>query len=353
MDNTDLPTSPADRPLLSVVVPAYNEEAVLAAFHQRLTAVFDALADYRSEVIYVNDGSRDATQRIIDELCAGDERAASVDLSRNFGKEIAMTAGLDHARGDWIVMIDADLQDPPELIPAMLAKAAEGFDTVFARRTHRDGESALKKATAAAFYRVMDQLSGKVKIPRDTGDFRLMSRRAVDALLELREQHRFMKGLFAWVGFPSVALDYRRDPRAAGDTKFNYWKLWNFALEGITSFTIGPLKIATYMGLITAALAFLDGLWIIGKTLFLGEVVRGYPTLMVTMLFLGGVQLFFIGVIGEYLGRIFDETKGRPLYFAQGWKPARIHQNRSSEAALTSRKETTDELPRPVVEGPA
>ncbi|TJZ77369.1 glycosyltransferase family 2 protein [Chitiniphilus eburneus] len=352
MENACLPIGPAASPLLSVVVPAYNEEAVLATFHARLAAVFDTLSDYRCEVIYVNDGSRDGTQRIIDDLCARDGRAASVDLSRNFGKEIAMTAGLDHATGDWIVMIDADLQDPPELIPDMLAKAAEGFDTVFARRTHRDGESALKKATAAAFYRVMDQLSGKVKIPRDTGDFRLMSRRAVDALLKLREQHRFMKGLFAWVGFPSVALDYRRDPRAAGDTKFNYWKLWNFALEGITSFTIGPLKIATYMGLLTAAFAFLDGLWIIGKTLFMGEAVRGYPTLMVTMLFLGGVQLFFIGVIGEYLGRIFDETKGRPLYFAQGWKPARNHGHRSSEAGSLSRREMEDDQPRHLVEDP-
>ncbi|UXY15703.1 glycosyltransferase family 2 protein [Chitiniphilus purpureus] len=311
------------KPLLSVVVPAYNEEAVLGQFHARLGAVFDSLPDYRCEVVYVNDGSRDRTQAIIDALCNADPRTASVDLSRNFGKEIAMTAGLDHAHGDWVVLIDADLQDPPELIPALLAKAAEGYDTVYARRTHRDGESAAKKATAAVFYRLMDHLSGKVRIPRDTGDFRLMSRRSVDALLKLREQHRFMKGLFAWIGFPSTALEYRRDPRAAGDTKFNYWKLWNFALEGITSFTIGPLKIATYLGVTTAALAFLYGLWIVAKTLLWGENVQGYPTIMVTMLFLGGVQLFFIGVLGEYLGRIFDETKGRPLYFAQGWRPAR------------------------------
>lgn len=315
------------RPLLSVIVPAYNEEAVLAIFHSRLAAVFDGLPDMRCEVVYVNDGSRDRTQAIIDGLCEADPRVASIDLSRNFGKEIAMTAGLDHAGGDWVVMIDADLQDPPELIPALLAKAAEGYDTVYARRTHRDGETLLKKATARGFYRLMDRLSGKVRIPRDTGDFRLMSRRAVDALRQLREQHRFMKGLFAWVGFPSAALDYRRDAREAGESKFNYWKLWNFALEGITSFTIGPLKLATYLGLTAAGLAFAYGLWIVIKTLVWGDTVRGYPTIMVTVLFFGGVQLFFIGVLGEYLGRIFDETKGRPLYFVQGHRAARQTQD--------------------------
>ncbi|MFZ2268792.1 MAG: glycosyltransferase family 2 protein [Azonexus sp.] len=314
--------SAAQKPLISVIVPAYNEEAVLAAFHARLSALFHQLPAYRCEMIFVNDGSSDRTQEIIDELCACDRRVASVNLSRNFGKEIAMTAGFDHARGDAVIVIDADLQDPPELILDFVSEWEKGFDIVYAMRTHRDGETWLKKATASAFYKVMDQLSGKVKIPRDTGDFRLMSRRSVDALLQLREQHRFMKGLFAWVGFPSKAIKYRRDPRAAGETKFNYWKLWNFALEGITSFTIAPLKFATYLGLLTASLAFVYGLWIIGKTLFLGHDVPGYPSLMVTMLFLGGVQLFFIGVLGEYLGRIFGETKQRPLYFVQGHSPS-------------------------------
>ena len=310
------------KPLISVVVPAYNEEAVLANFHARMSALFDQLAGYRCEMIFVNDGSRDRTQAIIDELCARDTRVASLNLSRNFGKEIAMTAGFDHARGDAVIVIDADLQDPPELILDFVREWENGFDIVYAMRAHRDGETWLKKATASAFYKVMDQLSGKVKIPRDTGDFRLMSRRSVDALLQLREQHRFMKGLFAWVGFPSKAIKYRRDPRAAGETKFNYWKLWNFALEGITSFTIAPLKFATYLGLLTASLAFVYGLWIIGKTLFLGHDVPGYPSLMVTVLFLGGIQLFFIGVLGEYLGRIFGETKQRPLYFVQGHSPS-------------------------------
>ena len=312
----------APKPLISVVVPAYNEEAVLAAFHTRMSALFDQLPAYRCEMIFVNDGSSDRTQAIIDELCTRDTRVASVNLSRNFGKEIAMTAGFDHARGDAVIVIDADLQDPPELIFEFVREWEKGFDIVYAMRSHRDGETWLKKATASAFYKIMDQLSGRVNIPRDTGDFRLMSRRSVDALLQLREQHRFMKGLFAWVGFPSKAIKYRRDPRAAGETKFNYWKLWNFALEGITSFTIAPLKLATYLGLLTASLAFVYGLWIIGKTLFLGHDVPGYPSLMVTVLFLGGVQLFFIGVLGEYLGRIFGETKQRPLYFVQGHSPS-------------------------------
>lgn len=310
------------KPLISVVVPAYNEEAVLNAFHARMSALFEQLPGYRWEIVFVNDGSTDQTQRIINELCAQDGRVASVNLSRNFGKEIAMTAGFDHAMGDAVVVIDADLQDPPELIREFVSEWENGFDIVYATRTHRDGESWLKKATASVFYKVMDRLSGKVKIPRDTGDFRLMSRRSVDALLQLREHHRFMKGLFAWVGFPSKAIKYRRDPRAAGETKFNYWKLWNFALEGITSFTIAPLKFATYLGLLTSSLAFLYGLWIIAKTLILGQDVPGYPSLMVTMLVLGGIQLFFIGVLGEYLGRIFGETKQRPLYFVQAYTPA-------------------------------
>jgi glycosyltransferase involved in cell wall biosynthesis len=309
--------------LISVVVPAYNEEAVLDAFHQRMSTLFDTLAAYRCEMIFVNDGSRDGTQAIIDRLCDADPRVAAVNLSRNFGKEIAMTAGFDHARGDAVVIIDADLQDPPELIVDMVREWEAGYDVVYAKRTAREGETWLKKATASAFYRLMKRVS-RVAIPQDTGDFRLMSRRAMDALLQLREQHRFMKGLFAWVGYRTKAIEYRRDPRAAGETKFNYWKLWNFALEGITSFTIAPLKLATYLGLATAGLAFAFGTWIIVKTLVFGEVVQGFPTLMVTILFLGGVQLFFTGVLGEYLGRIFNETKNRPLYFTQDVRPSRI-----------------------------
>lgn len=310
------------KPLISVIVPAYNEASVLEAFHQRAAAVFQRLDGYRWELLFVNDGSRDATQSVIDGLCARDERVGSVQLSRNFGKEIAMTAGLDHARGDAVVIIDADLQDPPELMEEFLRHWQDGFDVVYATRTERSGETWAKKSSANLFYRLMSRLS-HVEIPRDTGDYRLMSRRAVDALLRLREQHRFMKGLFAWIGFPSRSVEYRRDPRAAGSTKFNYWKLWNFAVEGITSFSTAPLKMATYFGFVVSLIAFGAGVWIITKTLLWGEAVQGYPSLMVTMLFFGGVQLFFIGILGEYLGRIFVETKGRPLYLVQGYQPAR------------------------------
>ncbi len=250
-----------------------------------------------------------------------DPRVAIIDLSRNFGKEIALTAGLDHARGDAVIVIDADLQDPPELIPELVAKWQEGYDVVYARRTARDGETLLKKTTAKLFYRFIQGIN-RVKIPADTGDFRLLSRRAVDALKQLRETHRFMKGLFAWIGFPQVAVNYRRDPRFAGKTKWNYWQLWNFALEGITSFTITPLKIATYVGLFTACGSFAYALFVIYKTLAYGDPVQGYPSMMVVVLFLGGVQLMTLGVIGEYLGRMFNETKRRPLYFINSFQPS-------------------------------
>ncbi|HVS27613.1 MAG TPA: glycosyltransferase family 2 protein [Burkholderiales bacterium] len=306
--------------LLSVVVPAYNEEAVLPQFHSRLSAVL-AKISAPAEVIYVNDGSSDGTLDALNQLKKNDERMAIVDLSRNFGKEIALTAGLDHASGDAVVVIDADLQDPPELIPEFIRYYHEGCDVVYAQRVVREGESALKKATAYAFYRLMQRMS-KVKIPEDTGDFRLLSRRAVNSLRRLREQHRFMKGLFAWIGYPQKAVPYQREPRAAGESKWNYWRLWNFALEGITSFSTAPLKFATYIGLVTSLAAFVFAAVIIYKTLAFGEPVRGYPSLMVVILFLGGVQLFTIGIIGEYLGRMFNETKRRPLYIVKDYSPA-------------------------------
>lgn len=305
---------------LSVVVPAYNEQEVLPEFHRRLSAVFDQLPDADCEVVYVNDGSRDTTLAVMEGLQSADPRVSLVDLSRNFGKEIALTAGLDYALGDAVVVIDADLQDPPELIPALIDGWFKGYDVVYARRTVRDGESAFKKLTAHAFYRVAQSV-GRVKIPADTGDFRLLSRRAVNSLGKLREQHRFMKGLFAWIGYPQLSVPYRRDPRFAGETKWNYWKLWNFALEGITSFSIGPLKVATYLGIFVSLLAFIFAVLIIVKTLMWGDSVRGYPTIMVTMLFLGGIQLMAIGVLGEYVGRMFNETKNRPLYFLNCYTP--------------------------------
>ena len=313
-------TAGAER--LSVVVPCYNEQEVLPEFHRRLAGVLEALG-LPWEVVYVNDGSRDGTLGVMRGLQAACPQVAVVDLSRNFGKEIAMTAGLDACVGDAVVVIDADLQDPPELIPQLVAEWRAGFDMVYARRDSRLGETALKKATARVFYRVIGKLS-RVSIPADTGDFRLMSRRAVDALLQLREQHRFMKGLFAWVGFPQKAVLYRRDPRFAGDTKWNYWKLWNFAVEGITSFSTVPLRLATYCGIGIAFIAFIYAGWIFYKTLAYGESVKGYPSLMVVLLFLGGGQLIGIGVLGEYLGRMFNETKNRPLYFLNEHLPSSL-----------------------------
>lgn len=316
--------------VISVIAPAYNEQEVLPAFHKRLSAVFDNLS-CELEVVYVNDGSSDGTLEVLRELRSHDPRVSIIDLSRNFGKEIAMTAGFDHACGDAVVVIDTDLQDPPETIPEMIRYWRDGYDVVYAQRTARDGETWLKKATAAAFYRVIQRVS-RVKVPQDAGDFRLMSRRAVIALNKLREQHRFMKGLFAWIGFPQKALPYKRDPRFAGETKWNYWKLWNFALEGITSFTITPLKIATYLGILLSFGAFAYAAAIIYKTLMFGDPVRGYPSLMVVVLLLGGIQLAVLGIIGEYLGRMFDETKNRPLYFLQGLDLSRTAEMQKSNA---------------------
>lgn len=306
---------------LSVVIPVYNEVDVLPEFYRRMADVARGV-DGQVELIFVDDGSIDGSLQILHDLSAVDPRVAVLELSRNFGKEIAMTAGLDHARGDAVVVIDADLQDPPELIPEMISHWRDGYDVVYAKRTARVGESFLKKSTAYLFYRVIGSLS-RVSIPRDTGDYRLLSRRAVDAVIELREQHRFMKGLFAWIGFAQKEVPYERQIRHDGTTKWNMRSLWNFAMEGITSFTILPLKIASYIGFLTAVGAFIFGLFMILDTLLFGNPVQGYPSLMVVMLFLGGVQLMAIGVIGEYLGRMFDETKGRPLYLLKDYRPAK------------------------------
>jgi glycosyltransferase involved in cell wall biosynthesis len=309
--------------LISIVVPAYNEAEGIAEFNRRLSGVRAKLRE-RSEVIYVNDGSRDETFVMLQRLRKRDPTIAIVNLSRNFGKEIALTAGLDHSRGDAVIVIDADLQDPPELIPTLIKRWREDeADVVFARRSSRDGESWFKKVTAYGFYRVINAVSAHT-VPLDTGDFRLLSRRAVEALTMFRERHRFMKGLFAWIGYRQVAVPYERDRRLAGATKWNYWRLWNLSLEGITSFTIAPLKMATYIGLLTAILAVLYGTYIIGLTLLFGNPVAGYPSLLVIMLFLGGIQLLSLGIIGEYLGRVFNETKHRPLYLVDTLLPSQL-----------------------------
>jgi polyisoprenyl-phosphate glycosyltransferase len=312
----------APLPSLSVVVPLYNEEAVLPEFHRRLGAVLDALPG-PAEILYVNDGSSDTSLAMLRQLHAADARVAVIDLSRNFGKEIAMSAGLDHAQGDAVIVIDADLQDPPELIPDMLRVWTQGCDVVLMRRKSRAQESWLKQATARAFYRAIGRM-GTIDIPDNVGDFRLLSRRAVESLRRFPERSRFMKGLFAWIGFTTREIEYDRDGRQAGETKWNYWRLWNFALEGITSFSVVPLKVASYVGVATALVAFGYGLYVIGKTLLYGDAVRGYPTLIVVVLFLGGLQLMALGIIGEYLARMFIEVKQRPLYLvAQSMPPAR------------------------------
>jgi len=307
------------RATLSVVVPVFNEQEVLAEFHARVGAVLDRL-DMRAQLIYVNDGSTDGTLEAIRRLAETDARVVLLDLSRNFGKEIALTAGLDHADTDAVIVIDADLQDPPELIPELVGHWLDGYDVVYAKRTCRDGESVAKKVTAFLFYRLIQKMS-RVRIPEDTGDFRLLSRRAVRAVCQMREQHRFLKGMFAWIGYPQKAVPYRRAPRHAGTTKWNYWKLWNFALEGITSFTCLPLKVATYVGLASAVGSFGYGAYIVLRTLMLGNPVPGYPSLLTAVMFLGGLQLLSIGVIGEYLARMFDESKRRPLYFLKDGLP--------------------------------
>lgn len=308
-----------EQDLFSIVVPTFNEQESIHECYRRLTVVLAAM-DVRYELIFVNDGSNDATLNILDSLQVADPTVTLVDLSRNFGKEIALSAGLDFAEGDAVIVIDADLQDPPELIPRLISEWRNGYDVVYAQRSERQGETWFKKATAHGFYRSLRSVS-RITVPADAGDFRLLSRRAVLALRGMREQHRFMKGLFAWIGFRQKAVYYQREPRFAGKGKWNYWQLWNLALEGITSFTTIPLRLSAYVGLLTAVGAFFYGIFMVVRTLLYGNPVAGYPSLLVVVLFLGGTQLMAIGVIGEYLGRIFNETKQRPLYFLNSYKP--------------------------------
>jgi glycosyltransferase involved in cell wall biosynthesis len=306
---------------LSVVVPVFNEEEALPALHRRLARVLWAIGA-TWEIVYVDDGSADGTAAMLAALQACEPAVAVARLSRNFGKEAAMAAGLRLARGEAVVLIDADLQDPPELIPQMLQAWRDGADVVNMRRRTREGESWLKRVTAHAFYCVIDRLS-EVSIPRDVGDFRLLSRRAVQALNRLPERNRFTKGLFAWVGFRRVEIDYDRQPRSAGTTKWRYRRLWEFALEGITGFSLVPLKLATWAGLLSASLAFAYALVFALKAFVFGEPVAGFPTLIVTILLLGGLQLMSIGILGEYLGRLFIETKQRPLFLLDYHHPSR------------------------------
>lgn len=297
---------------ISLLVPMYNESSVIPVFFKTVLGVVESL-NYEFEIVCVDDGSVDSTLKLLREYASNDERIKVVAFSRNFGKEPAMTAALDYATGDAVIPIDADLQDPPELIGEMIECWEKGNDVVFARRSVRDSDTALKRNTALWFYTLFNKMSDTY-IPANVGDFRLMDRKVVDVIKRLPEKDRFMKGLFCWPGFKGTTIEYERPERAEGYTKFNFWKLWNFAISGFASFSTMPIRAGIYVGLIISALSFLYGLFIITKTLFLGVDVPGYASTMVVVLFLGGVQMFFLGLLGEYIGRIYKEVKNRPLY---------------------------------------
>lgn len=299
--------------LVSVVAPFYNEGAGVSTFYETLSTTLKDARDVRFEIVCVDDGSQDDTLNRLVAISRSDPRFVVVELSRNFGKEAALTAGMDVARGDAVIPIDADLQDPPSLLPQMIEEWRKGAEVVLARRTDRSTDSFMKRKTAEAFYRIHNRLSN-VRIPENVGDFRLMDRCVVDALKRLPERQRFMKGLFAWVGFPTVTIDYSRGARAAGRSKFSGWRLWNFALEGITSFSTAPLKIWTYLGSIGAIAAVAYASFIVVRTLVFGIDVPGYASMLVLILFFGSLQLVSVGLLGEYIGRVYIETKQRPTY---------------------------------------
>jgi glycosyltransferase involved in cell wall biosynthesis len=304
------------RKKISILIPAYNEQEVLLHLYERLNKLSGETPAYTFEFLFVNDGSRDKTLEIIKTYAKKDSRVSYINLSRNFGKEIAMIAGLDHADGDATVIIDADLQDPPELISQMISYWEEGYDDVFAQRSSRSGESWFKKTTSSLFYKTL-QKSTSIPIQQDTGDFRLLDKRCVLALRQFRESERYTKGMFSWIGYKKKEISYDRDPRFAGETKWNYLKLMNLAIDGITSFTTAPLRISSILGVLVSISAFFYIIYLVIRTIMFGTDLAGYPSMMAVILFLGGVQLLSLGVIGEYIGRIFNETKQRPLYFIE------------------------------------
>ena len=306
---------PAD-PLLSLVVPVFNEEEAVDLFIDTVTPLLDK-ARQRFELVFVNDGSRDDTFARLFDRSLADRRIRIVNLSRNFGKEAALTAGIDHARGDILVPMDIDLQDPPELIAAFIARWREGYDIVYGIRAARHADTATKRVSAGWFYRVFNSMS-PVRIPPNVGDFRLVDRRAVEVLRQLPERNRFMKGLFAWVGFNSIGVPYERPQRAAGNTKFSLWRLWNFAIDGVVSFSTAPLRAWFYVGVAIAAIAVLYALFIVTRVLILGIDTPGYASLLIAVLLMGAIQLLSLGIIGEYLGRLFLEVKARPIYVVEG-----------------------------------
>ena len=299
---------------INIIIPAYNEEESLPYLYDRLKKLMDDMKNYEFEVLFVNDGSKDKTIKIIKEFRQKDERISYVDFSRNFGKEIAMIAGLDYATGDCVIFMDADLQDPPELIPELVKYWEEGYDDVYARRSSRKGETWLKKFTSKMYYKVLQSLT-RVPIQKDTGDFRLLDRRCIEALKSMRESQRYTKGLFSWIGYNKKEVLYERDPRIAGKTKWNYRKLIDLAIDGITSFTTSPLRISTYLSIPTFLMLFVYFIYVIIKCITQNIAIQAFQAVILLILFFSGIQILLFGIIGEYLGRIFNETKNRPLYF--------------------------------------
>ncbi|HEV2705805.1 MAG TPA: glycosyltransferase family 2 protein [Pyrinomonadaceae bacterium] len=322
--------------LISVVVPCYNEEPVIRETHRRLRLTLETLTELDHEVVYVDDGSSDATAALLRELQAEDEHVRIVLLSRNFGHQMAVTAGLEHAAGDAVVVIDADLQDPPEVIPEMVERWRDGYHVVYGLRTDREGETRFKLWTAKLFYKLMSRLS-RTKIPLEVGDFRLMDSKVVESLRAMPERDRFLRGMISWVGFRQVAVLYRRSPRYAGVTKYSLGKMARFAVDGVVSFSSAPLRLAIWTGFAAIGVALLGIVYALFGRFITGDVVRGWASLFVAVLFMSGVQLICIGLIGEYIGRIYGEVKHRPLYFVQerlGFTntPRHTHENRKAEA---------------------
>lgn len=298
---------------ISIIIPAYNEEESLPILYERLSKLMEAMNSYEFEILFINDGSKDKTIEIIKSMREKDNRICYVDFARNFGKEIAMIAGLDYATGDCVVFMDADLQDPPELIPELVKYWEEGYDDVYAKRRSRKGETWLKKFTSKLYYRVLQHVT-KVEIQEDTGDFRLLDRRCVNALKKLRESQRNTKSMFSWIGYKKKEVLYDRDPRVAGSTKWNYVKLMDLAIDGITSLTTSPLRISTFIAIPTFIVLFVYFIYVIAKSIIIHEAIQAFQAIILLILFFSGIQILLFGIIGEYLGRIFNETKNRPLY---------------------------------------
>ena len=298
---------------ITIIIPAYNEEESLPYLYERLEKLMDSNKNYEFEILFVNDGSKDKTIELIKQYREKDKRISYVDFSRNFGKEIAMMAGLDYAKGDAVIFMDADLQDPPELIPELIKYWEEGYDDVYAKRKSRAGETFLKKFTSKMYYKVLQSLTN-VPIQKDTGDFRLLDRRCVNALKKMRETQRCSKSMFSWIGYKKKEVLYDRDPRVAGKTKWNYKKLVDLAIDGITSFTTSPLRISTYLCIPTFFALFIYFIYVICKMILFTGKIDAYQAIILLILFFSGIQILLFGIIGEYLGRIFNETKNRPLY---------------------------------------